>query len=57
MLIGCGLSLLAVFLLPALGVSVGWTFVIFFVLMIGCHLFMGHGGHEEENHEQDKKSH
>ncbi len=58
MLIGCGLSLLAIFLLPALGVSMGWTLAIFFILMIGCHLFMAHGGHdEEENHEQDKKSH
>lgn len=58
MLVGCGLSLLAVFLLPALGVSSGVTLAIFFFLMIGCHLFMGHGGHdEEENHEQHQKRH
>ncbi len=55
MLIGCGLALLLVFLLPALGVSSGVTLAIFFVLMIGCHLFMGHGSHGEENHEQHDK--
>lgn len=45
MLLGCGLALFAVFLLPALGAGDGVTFGVFFILMIACHLFMGHGGH------------
>lgn len=45
MLLGCGLALLAVFLLPAIGASNGVTLAVFFILMIACHLFMGHGGH------------
>lgn len=45
MLLGCGLALLAVFLLPAIGASNGVTLLVFFILMIACHLFMGHGSH------------
>lgn len=48
MLIGCGLAFFLAFLLPALGVSGNISLLIFFLLMIGCHLFMGHGGHGEE---------
>lgn len=43
MLIGCGGAILLLFLLPALGVSLGVTFVVAIALMVGCHLFMGHG--------------
>ena len=45
MLLGCGLALLAVFLLPAIGASNGVTLSVFFILMIACQLFMGHGSH------------
>jgi hypothetical protein len=51
MVIGCGLAFLAVFLLPALGVSGNVALVISLVLMVGCHLFMGHGTHEKEKDE------
>ena len=52
---GCVLAFLAVFLLPALGASNGLTLTIFVVLMISCHLFMGHDGHRKENNEQHDK--
>ena len=52
---GCVLAFLAVFLLPALGASNGLTLTIFVVLMIGCHLFMGHHGHRKEDNEQHNK--
>jgi hypothetical protein len=52
MLIGCGLAFLVAFLLPALGVSGNAALVIFFILMVGCHLFMGWGAHGKEEHEQ-----
>lgn len=47
-LLGCGLPILLLFLLPAFGVSAGVTFTLFFVLMFACHLFMmrGHGAEE-----------
>lgn len=38
MLLGCGLPILLIFLLPALGVGEGWTLAIFLVLMLFCHL-------------------
>ncbi|MCB1086309.1 MAG: hypothetical protein KDM63_04640 [Verrucomicrobiae bacterium] len=56
MLLGCGLPLLLIFLLPAFGVSEGVTLAIFLVLMLGCHLlhfkFMPHQPDESphENH-------
>lgn len=46
MLGGCVLPFLLIFILPALGVSTGVTMAVFIVAMVGCHLFMGHGGHE-----------
>ncbi|MEO8043860.1 MAG: hypothetical protein ABI674_03055 [Spartobacteria bacterium] len=48
---------MSVFILPALGVGNGVTLAIFVVLMIGCHLFMGHAGHGKENHEQHNNHH
>jgi len=30
-----------------------WFFILVILLMIACHLFPGHGGHEE--HEKDEK--
>ncbi len=53
MLLGCGLAFLAVFLLPALGASNGLTSAVFIILMIGCHLFMGHGGHGGDHKESE----
>ena len=50
MLIGCVLPFLLIFILPALGVSNDVMLVIFIVLMLGCHLFMGHASHGKEPH-------
>lgn len=57
MLIGCALPLLLIFLLPAFGVNSTLTLIIFIVLMLGCHLFMGHqhGGYEAQA--DDSKQH
>jgi hypothetical protein len=55
MLGGCVLPFLLVFILPAFGVSSGVTTVVFIVLMLGYHLFMGHGGHGKEDHEPHDK--
>ena len=57
MLIGCGLPILLIFVLPLFGVSEGVTLTIFIMLMFGCHLLMmsGHSDHyshhQETNHE------
>jgi 4-hydroxybenzoate polyprenyltransferase len=48
MLIGCGLAFLLAFLLPAVGVRGNVSLLIFFLLMISCHLFIGHDGHGDE---------
>lgn len=52
MLIGCGLAFLIVFLLPLFGISGNAALVIFLILMVSCHLFMGHVTHGKEEHEQ-----
>ena len=52
MIIGCVLPFLLIFILPAFGVSNNVILVIFIVLMLGCHLFMGRGGHRKVDHEQ-----
>jgi hypothetical protein len=57
MLIGCVLPFLLIFILPALGVSNDLMLVIFIVLMLGCHFFMGHGSYGKEHHEQRNKHH
>lgn len=51
-LVGCGLPILLLFLLPVFGVSSGVTFTLFFVLMFGAHFFMM-GGHDGHQHETD----
>ena len=43
MLIGCGLPMLLIFVLPLFGVSEGITLTVFIVLMLGCHLLMMRG--------------
>ncbi len=51
MLAGCLIPLLLIFLLPALGVSGETTYLLFFVLMFACHLFMmGRHGHGQRHH-------
>ena len=55
MLIGCVLPFLLIFILPALGVRTDLMLVIFIVLMLGCHLFMGHASHGKEPHEHRNK--
>ena len=55
--IGCVLPFLLIFILPALGVSNDVMLVIFIVLMLGCHLFMGHASHGKEHNEQRHKDH
>ena len=42
MLIGCVLPLLLIFLLPVFGVSSTLPMTILIILMLGCHLLMGH---------------
>ncbi len=63
MLIGCGLPMLLIFVLPLFGVSEGITLTVFIVLMLGCHLLMMRGHmtdhsdhdskHQENRHEQN----
>ncbi len=55
MLLGCGLAFLLAFLLPALGVNGTVSLMIFFALMVGCHLLMGSGMHRKEEDEQQNR--
>ena len=48
MLVGCGSAFLVVFLLPLFGVSGNVALMVSFILMVVCHLFMGHGTHGKE---------
>ncbi len=56
-LIGCGLPLLMISVLPYFGVGEGVTLTVFMVLMLGCHLLMmcghmtDHSKHREQRHE------
>lgn len=52
MLIGCGLPMLLIFVLPYFGVSEGVTLTVFMVLMLGCHLLMmrGHTSDHSDHH-------
>lgn len=52
MLIGCGLSLIAIYALPVLGVGSGVTLAIFLFLMLACHHFMGHGSTQAPRSDQ-----
>ena len=57
MVIGCGLPLLLIFILPALGVRNSLSLLIFIALMFGCHLLMmrGHHGKQHDKHKGDKR--
>lgn len=58
MVIGCGLALLLIFLLPALGLGTGWVLAVAFLAMMLCHLMLfgkhtnnenGENGHEHRH--------
>ena len=55
MIVGCGLPLLLIFLLPALGMGTGWAFAVAFVAMVACHLmhFGAHNHRENGNKNND----
>lgn len=59
MIVGCVLPFLLIFLFPVLGISGGATTLVFFVLMLGCHLMMmgrhGHGGHSGHGRQDDRE--
>lgn len=60
MLIGCGLPMLLIFILPHFGISEGVTLGVFIVLILGCHLLMmrGHlGQHSDESAEGREHDH
>ena len=60
MLIGCGLPMLLIFVLPLFGVGEGVTLTIFIVMMFGCHLLMmrGHMDRDSDHHtSQQAKEH
>ncbi len=47
MVAGCGLALLLIFLLPALGLGSGWVLAVAFGAMMLCHL-MHFGMHKDD---------
>lgn len=57
MIIGCVLPFLLIFLFPVFGFSQGASTLVFFVLMLGCHLMMmgghRHGGHDGHDYRDD----
>ena len=58
-LVGCLLPLLAIFLLPLVGIDSGVSLLLFIVLMFICHLFMmrGHGHGDEHQRTRGGQSH
>ncbi|MEZ6080398.1 MAG: hypothetical protein R3C56_33415 [Pirellulaceae bacterium] len=54
MLIGCGLPLALIFVLPLFGVSEGITMMTFIVLMLGCHLLMMRGHMTDHTHDHEE---
>lgn len=62
MVLGCGLPLLLIFFLPAVGITGNLTVFTFIVLMFAVHLLMPmrHGGHThgltDENLKQKKET-
>ena len=55
MIIGCVVPMLFIFILPTLGVSNEVAFLIFIILMFGCHFLML--GHHRGREDQDEKHH
>jgi len=58
MVLGCGIPLLLIFVLPLFGVSSSATFSIFIVLMVACHVihFAMMGRHGAHGHGKAPKS-
>jgi fatty acid desaturase len=59
MIIGCTVPLLLIFLLPLFGITGSYTFLIFIVLMFGCHLMMmgmHEHSHQHSNTSQEKEN-
>lgn len=56
MVIGCGLALLLIILLPAMGLGSGWVLVIVFAAMMLCHL-MHFGMHDDEENDHEHRNH
>jgi uncharacterized protein involved in cysteine biosynthesis len=56
MVTGCGLALLLIFLLPAMGLGSGWVLAIVFGAMMLCHL-MQFGMHNDEKEEENDHEH
>jgi len=58
MIIGCTVPLLLIFLMPLLGISGNYTFLIFIVAMFACHLLMpmNHGDHEHTGHQEHSET-
>jgi hypothetical protein len=56
MVIGCGLALLLIFLLPAMGFGSGWVLAIAFGAMMLCHL-MHFGMHDHEKNGENDHEH
>lgn len=55
MLVGCGLPILLIFVLPLFGVSEGISLAVFMVLMLGCHLLMMRGHTLDHSDDQSKQ--
>jgi hypothetical protein len=57
MIIGCTVPLFLIFLLPLLGITSNYTFLIFIVLMFACHLLMigKHGRNYQNAHTSQNK--
>lgn len=56
MVIGCVVALLAIFLLPAMGMGSGWVLVLALGAMFVCHL-MHFGMHKDEEKREDDHEH
>ena len=59
MIIGCTVPLLLIFLLPLFGITGNYSFLIFIVLMFGCHFMMmgRHGKHYHSSPQQGQDQH
>jgi uncharacterized protein involved in cysteine biosynthesis len=56
MVVGCGLALLLIFLLPALGLGSGWVLGVAFSAMMLCHV-MHFGMHDHEGKRDNDHEH
>ena len=63
MIIGCVFPMAMVFLLPLFGVGEGISFLVFVILMFGCHLLMmgshhgNHGNTQQPNISRENNEH